>query len=151
MSHRGFTLIEMLIVLSVLGVILVIAIPRMADAYRRRAPRVAADRFTIAHSLARSTAVRYGRLAELHVDAGNVKFWVEVDTSGTGVRDTAGLLHDLGGGTLTMTSPVDTLCFDGRGMATARGSCDGPAATITFSMDGYGDTLTITALGKVLR
>lgn len=141
----------MLIGVVFMGAFLAIAIPRLADAYRRRAPALAADRFALAHSLARSTAVGYGRRAELHVDASNVKFWVEVDTSGTGVRDTVGPLHDLGGGSLTMTSAADILCFDARGMAIGVGSCDGPAAAVIFAMDGYGDTLTITALGKVLR
>ncbi len=95
--------------------------------------------------------MRFGRLAELHVDASTVRFWVEVDTSGAGVLDTVGLLHDLGGGRLVMTSTADTLCFDARGMATGVGSCDGPSATITFALDASEDTVTITALGKVLR
>ena len=46
----------------------------------------------MAHSLARSTAVRYARVAELPIDAANARFWVEVDTSGTGIRDTVGLM-----------------------------------------------------------
>ncbi len=105
----------------------------------------------LAHSLARSTALQYGRVAELHIDAAYARFWVEVDTNSTGVSDTVGPLHDLGGGQLTMTSNRSLLCFDARGMATARDACDPGDATITFSLQGRGDTVTITALGKVLR
>ncbi len=102
------------------------------------------------HSLARSTAVRYGRVSELHIDATNVRFWVEVDTSGTGIRDTVGLMNDLAR-QVTMSSNRSLICFDPRGLTTTRDACEGGDAMVQFSRSGRVDTLEITALGRVLR
>lgn len=150
LKNKGFTLIEMLIVLSFMGVIVAVGMPSMVNAYRQRATRGAVDRLAMAHSLARATAVRYGRVAELHIDAGYARFWIEVDTSGTGIRDTVGSINDLAG-QVTMTSNRTLLCFDLRGLTTTRGACEAGDALVTFSSRGRTDTLQTTVLGKVLR
>ena len=150
LKNKGFTLIEMLIVLTVLGVMVAVAMPSMVTAFRQRATRGAVDRLAMAHGLARATAVRFGRVAELHIDAANGRFWVEVDTSGTGIRDTVGLMNDLAG-QVTMSSNRSLLCFDSRGLVTTRGQCDPGNVTVQFSMQGRTDTFQTTVLGKVLR
>ena len=150
LKNKGFTLIEMLIVLTVMGVILAVAMPSMATAFRQRATLGAVDRLAMAHGLARATAIRSGRVAELHIDAANTRFWVEVDTSGTGIRDTVGLMTDLAG-QVTMTSTRSLLCFDSRGLTTTRGACEAGDALVSFSLEGRTDTLRTTVLGKVLR
>ena len=150
LKNKGFTLIEMLIVLTVMGVILAVAMPSMVAAYRLRATRGAIDRLAMAHGLARATAVRFGRVAELHIDAANGRFWIEVDTSGTGIRDTVGSMNDMAG-QVTMTSNRTLLCFDLRGLTTTRGACEAGDALVTFFSRGRTDTLQTTVLGKVLR
>ncbi len=147
----GFTLIEIAIVVVMTGILLMVALPPMARAYRSRLTQSGADRFVLTHSLARSVALQYGRIAELHIDAAAARFWVEVDSSGTGVRDTVGFMHDLGSDGLTVTSTRSIVCFDARGLATTRGPCQPADVTITFAVSGHVDTLTTTALGKVLR
>ncbi len=146
----GFTLIEMLIVLTIFGVMVAILMPSMATAFRQHITRGAVDRLAMAHALSRVTAVRFGRVAELHIDAANRRFWIEVDTSGTGIRDTVGVLTQLDDA-LTVTSTRSLLCFDSRGLATARGACEAGDAIVTFSTNGRADTLKTTVLGKVLR
>ena len=150
MKNKGFTLIEMLIVLAVMGVMAAVALPSLTRRYGQRATRGAVDRLAMAHSLAQATAIRFGRVAELHIDAANSRFWVEVDTSGTGIRDTVGLMNDLGG-QVTMSSNRSLLCFDSRGFATTRGVCESGDVLVQFSMQGRTDTLRTTVLGKVLR
>ena len=147
---KGFTLIEMLIVITVMGVIVAVAMPSMVTAFRQRSTRGAVDRLAVAHGLARATAVRYGRVAELHIDATNKRFWVEVDTSGTGIRDTIGTVSQLDG-QLSMSSTRTVLCFDLRGLTTTRGTCEAGDALVQFSLQGRTDTLQTTVLGKVLR
>ncbi len=146
----GFTLIEMLIVMTVMGVILAVSLPSFVTGFRQRATRGAVDRFAMSHGLARATAVRFGRVAELHIDAANGRFWVEVDTSGTGVRDTIGVVNDFGG-QVAMLSNRTLLCFDLRGLTTTRGACEAGDALVQFSLQGRTDTLQTTVLGKVLR
>ena len=144
----GFTLIEMLIVLTLMGVIAAVALPSMVRGYRQRATQTAVNRLAMAHSLAQATAMRFGRVAELHIDAAASRFWVEVDTSGTGIRDTVGLMNDLGG-QVTMSSNRSLLCFDSRGFATTRGVCESGDVLVQFSMQGRTDTLQTTARKRV--
>lgn len=151
MRRHGFTLIELAIVIAVVGVLVAVSGPALAGWYRQRTTAAAKDRLVLSHSLARATALQYGRVTELHIDAAAARFWVEVDTSATGVRDTVGPVHDLGGGELTMTSNRARLCFDARGVATARGLCEPADATILFATPGRVDSVTIMALGKVVR
>ena len=146
----GFTLIEMLIVITVMGVLATILMPSMVTSFRQRATRGAVDRLAMTHSLARATAVRFGRVAELHIDAANGRFWVEVDTSGTGIRDTVGLMNDVAG-QVTMSSDRSLLCFDSRGLTTTRNACESGDALVQFSMQGRTGTFQTTVLGKVLR
>ena len=148
--RKGFTLIEMLIVLTVMGVIVAVAMPSMVTAFRQRATRGSVDRLAAAHSLTRATAIRFGLLAELHIDAANRRFWVEVDTSGTGIRDTVGLMSDLAG-QVTMSSTRSLLCFDARGLTTTLNACESGDALVQFSLQGRTDTFQTTVLGKVLR
>ncbi len=150
MRTRGFTLIEMLIVIIIMGIMVAVLMPNMVTTFRQRATRGSVDRLTMAHGLTRATAVRFGRVAELHIDAATRRFWIEVDTSGTGVRDTVGTLKQLDAA-LAMTSTRTVLCFDSRGLATARGVCEPGDAIVTFSTNGRTDTFQTTALGKVLR
>ena len=147
---KGFSLLEMSMVLALTGVLAGIILPSLANSLPQRATQAAVDRLTMAHALTRATAVRFGRVAELHIDAANVRFWVEVDTSGTEIRDTVGLMNDLAE-QVTMSSNRSLLCFDSRGFATTRGVCESGDVLVQFSMQGRTDTLRTTVLGKVLR
>lgn len=152
MGEGGFSFLELLVVMIILGVLAAIGVPQLARSFPQRAVRGAGDRFVSAHALTQASAIRYGRVAELHVDAANARFWIEVDTSQAGgVRDTVGLMRDVGEGGLTVTSTRSLLCFDPRGLATAIGACEPGDATLTFSLRGQTHTVTTTALGKVLR
>lgn len=152
MRTRGFTITELLIVLLLSGIAVAIAAPSLGSAFRRTGLRASMDEFISTHSLARSAAVRHGRTAELHIDAGNGRFWVEVDTGTTSsVRDTVGIIKDVTRNDVTISSAKSLLCFDARGLPTTRGSCEAADAVIVFSTPTRVDSLTITALGRVLR
>ncbi len=146
----GFTLIEMLTVITLMGVLTAIVMPSMVTAFRQRATRGAVDRLAMTHSLARATAIRFGRVAELRIDAGAGRFWVTVDTSGTGILDTVGFINDVAG-QVTMSSDRSLLCFDSRGLTTTRNACESGDALVQFSLGGRTDTFQTTPLGKVLR
>ena len=147
---KGFSLIEMSIVLALIGVLVGIIMPSLAASLPQRATQAAVDRLTMAHALARATAVRFGRVAELHIDAANVRFWVEVDTSGTEIRDTVGLMNDLAE-QVTMSSNRSLLCFDSRGLTTTRDTCESGDALVQFSKSGRTEAFQTTVLGEVLR
>ena len=150
--NAGFTVVELLIVLVMFGAMLAIAVPRLLETFKGAKTRSAVNQFVSTHSLARATAIRFGRVAELHIDAANARFWIEVDTSQAGgVTDTVSTIHDVGDGQFVMTSDRTLVCFEGRGLATTAGGCEAGDVTVTFSLAGRTDTVTVSSLGKVLR
>ena len=152
MERNGYTLAELMIVLVLAGLAMAIATPPLASTYQRTATRAARDKFVSTHSLTRSVALRYGRVAELHIDESNARFWVEVDTSSIGgMKARVGVTKDLNAAKVTIYSDRSILCFDVRGLPTTRGACEAADATIVFSVEGKADTVKITPLGKVLR
>lgn len=150
-SRAGFSLSEQLVVVTIIGLLTVIAAPSFSDALHKRATSAASDQFVMAHGLARSTALRYGRVSQLHIDAPAAKFWVDVDTSGKGERALVTYAHTVNHGGLTMTSNRALLCFDPRGLSSTTGSCESGDAQLIFSSADKVDTVRITALGKILR
>jgi prepilin-type N-terminal cleavage/methylation domain-containing protein len=151
--RRGFTLIEAVMVMGVISIVAAIGAPRISDALQRRTTASAADQFVLTHALARSTALRFGRIAQLHVDPVGQTFWVDVDTSANGVGQRAIIANiryatDLG---LKMSSTRALLCFDARGIASTSGTCEPGDAQVVFSDGVIADTVATTALGKVLR
>jgi prepilin-type N-terminal cleavage/methylation domain-containing protein len=154
-SRRGFTLLEGIIVMSILAVLSAIGAPTLSDALRERTTSSAADQFAATHSLARATAVRYGRTAQLHITPNTKSWYIEVDTSATGINQRAKIGHvrqlDAVTG-LTMTSTRSLVCFDARGIAsTTVAGCQAGDAQVIFAMSGAADTINTTVLGKVLR
>lgn len=150
-GRAGFSLIELIVTVTIVGLLAVIAAPSFSDALHKRTTSTASDQFVIVHGLARSTALRYGRVSQLHVDAETAKFWIDVDTSGKGERGLVTYTHSVYGGGLTMKSDRSLLCFDPRGLSSTIGSCEPGDAMLIFTSSDKVDTVRITALGKVLR
>src|ERR1041385_2051935 len=75
--ERGISLTEALIGLVVVGVLLAVALPKLIPVFRQGTVGTTADRVVLAHSLARATAVRYGRVARLNLDPSLGRFWVD--------------------------------------------------------------------------
>ncbi len=153
MNTRGFTLIDTLIAVILMGLIVAIALPPTFGLRSRFAVRHATDGFAAKHALARAVAIRHGGIAELHIDAGAGRYWVEVDTSlaGSGATDTIGTVRDVSTAQVTMTSTLNLMCFDARGLATAAAGCATGDGTLVFSRLDAVDTVSVTALGKVRR
>jgi Tfp pilus assembly protein FimT len=143
----------LIIVLFVLALIAAIAAPRLSAALRNRTTQTNADQFVAAHNLARSTAVRYGRVAQLHIDPSTPRYWVDVDTSakGIGQRATVWYTRDISSTGLSMSSNRTLICFDARGLASTVAPCQSGDLQVIFSESGHADTVRTTALGKVLR
>ena len=151
--RRGFTMIETIMVVAIVAVVAATGGPKLSEALQRRTSTSAGDQFVLTHSLSRSTAIRYGRVAQLHIDPAGRRFWVDVDTSagGIGQRATIGYVRDMSGSGLAMTSTRTLLCFDAQGLASTSGSCQPGNSEVIFSGGATADTIATTALGKVLR
>lgn len=152
-GRRGFTLLELIITMFLLAVIAAMGAPKLSAELRRRTTQTAVDQFATAHSLARTTAVRYGRVSQLHIDPSTNRFWVDVDTSANGIgqRATVWYVRDLTQPGLVMTSSRTLLCFDARGLPWTTAPCQAGDAQVIFTALDRADTLTTAALGKILR
>ena len=153
-TRRGFSLLETLIAVVVLGVLVSIAFVPGARYFRQVSVNGATSRFVGAHALARSTALRFPGGAELRIDASADRYWVVVDSSAAAGLDTISTVRDTAG-QIDLTSDAAVLCFDVRGLpwtgeSLDGGTCDGPSATVVMSVAGVADTVSISSLGRVL-
>jgi Tfp pilus assembly protein FimT len=158
--RSGFTQLETLTVLIVFSIVAAFAGPKFYANYAATTTRTTADRLARAADLARSSAVRFGRDAELRIDTTTKTFWVQVDTSAnlSGTKDTIGIVNDLRSTKVGMSLKLNgtaastaIVCFDVRGLRSSRSPCQGGAAAVVFRLDTHVDTVQITTLGKVIR
>ncbi len=152
-AKHGFTLVETIVVMFIAAVVAAMGAPTLSSALRQRSVTTAADQFVLVHSLARSTALRYGRVAQLHIDASTTHIWVDVDTSANGIgqRATVSYIRDLSSNGVTILSNRSLLCFDSRGVATTGGGCEAGNIAITFKDADKSASLSATTTGKILR
>jgi prepilin-type N-terminal cleavage/methylation domain-containing protein len=150
-SEGGFTVTELIVTMALIAIVAVIVNPSIAPFAQRASASAAADEFMAVHELARSTAIKYGRSTELHLDASRGRFWVQIDTVQAGATDTVAMVSDLTKRGVRMTTDRTVLCFDARGVATGRGTCGSGLATVVFRAQSHQDTVWITAAGNAIR
>ena len=153
-GQMGTTLTEIMIVVVLLGTLLAISVPATSTYRSTMAVQYAADEFVSSVSLARAFALRFGTIAELHVDDAAETFWVEVDTTlaRSGVKDTIGSPVDLTDLQVDVKSTDSLFCFDSRGLAGSGVGCANSAAKLVFTHEaGKKDSVAVTHLGKVFR
>jgi Tfp pilus assembly protein FimT len=156
----GFTTLELMTVVVMFGFMTAIAGPKLVNAYAATTTRTAADRLARVAELARISAIRYGRDAQLRVDTTTKRVWVQVDTTVnlTGVMDTIGPVQTISssrtGMRLTLGGSAASsaiVCFDIRGIRSNRTPCESGTAIVVFSVDNHVDTVRVTSMGKVIR
>ena len=150
-DSRGFSVIELAMVLTLVALLAMIVNPAISPFAQRSSARSAVDEFLTFHSLARSMAVKYGRVTELNLDPTLGRYWIEVDATGAGTADTVRMVADLTERGVQMSSDRTRLCFDVRGIQTARGGCGSGLTTVVFTATNYRDTVWITAAGNAIR
>ncbi len=143
---RGFTLIEILVVVTMVGALLVVAIPFFRNATSKQSVRSAMSALASMHARAKSVAIQRGRSASLVLDAG-AGTAVITSTTVAGVTDTVGNVEDMvarfGVSFSTTQSP---LTFSPRGIGT-----NNAGTTIIISKSGFSDTIAVSAAGRLMR
>jgi prepilin-type N-terminal cleavage/methylation domain-containing protein len=152
---RGYSLVELVVVLVLIGSLGLAAYPALVRARARAEVAAAREAFASTHSMARQLAARFGRVSRLRLEPAANRFWLVVDTAslpGVTALDTVGGIVAIGErfAGVWVDGEARTFCFDARGLATARGDCSLPNATLVFRRGDLADTLTVSRLGRLL-
>lgn len=141
-DRRGFSLTELLIVVSMMSLVLAIAMPRVKAATNVASVNAASAELGTRLALARQTAIRRGAPAVLHVNG--QKAWVTVEQNGTAVllRDTLNLSDKY---KVVASATVDSVRYDARGFAQL-----GAAQKFHAARGGKTSTVCVTAGGVLL-
>ena len=154
MSHKrvssadsGFTVIEMLIVVVLVGILTSVSLPFFRTSSSKSSVRGAMDAISTMHAVAKAAAIGRGRIARLVLNAGaGTAVVVANKATGAGV-DTIGSVENLGTRfTVTFTTTRDTLTFTPRGI-----SSDLTGTTIIVIRSTFRDTITVSAAGRLTR
>jgi prepilin-type N-terminal cleavage/methylation domain-containing protein len=141
MARRGFSLIELLIVIVIMGTIATFAIPMVRRGMEQRRVSGARIAITTMNAKARAVAVQRSRVVRLIFDSNEILL---VSTHPvTGAMDTIDErnLYTVYG--VTVASSRDTLLYDPRGI----GLQNSATSVVVTRPGGFADTVSITALG----
>jgi len=164
----GYTLLELVIVFSLMTTMAMIIAPPTADAFNRIALRSAANEVETAHEYARTLAIQYGRTTKLEIysgasgrdaerTSGILAIRADTTTVGEGKKDWAAWWNRLPTVRRSrlnrgrLISDRSAVCFDARGLATIEADCQDPAATIVVRVGSRADTLRFSPFGQLLR
>ena len=147
---NGFTLIELMIVVTILGTLALIGFPRMRDGMTRSNVRGARTTLINLLSKARTAATQTNRVTLLKIQGNNAFVLARprlVAVAGSDA-DTLGAVQPLGAiYGVTVTAAIDSVRFDPRGLGTGFGT----GTTFLVSLNGKTETITVDGLGRVRK
>jgi len=146
-ATRGFTAIEMVIVVVLIGILTTVAIPFIRDGTIKSNVRGAASAIASLHAVARNAAVQRGRVSVLVLKGSTATVLVALKRTGSTVMDTVGAVENLGSRFgVALSTTQDSIIFTPRGIGTSASN-----TTVIVSRNNISDTLTIAAAGRLLR
>jgi prepilin-type N-terminal cleavage/methylation domain-containing protein len=146
MGRKGFSTIEMIIVVILIGVIASIGFPRLRDGLEKQNVRSSKALIATLAATARSTAIQRGCSATLNISGDSV--WV----TACGVNPPAASVQvgtkKLVGSefNVSLSSSAATVVYDPRGMSTVF-----QATTVRVIGPHYRDSVVINEVGKVTK
>jgi prepilin-type N-terminal cleavage/methylation domain-containing protein len=147
-SRGGFTLVEMLIVVGVVGMLGLIGFPKVQSALRKAQLRSARNAVINLYQQARTRAINENRQMTLNMDGTSV--WVTGSPRRTGAAacncDTIGTVQDIAGH-YGVALAGGNYTVDARGLGTTPGT----DLKIVFTKSGVRDSFTITGYGRISK
>ena len=144
MKRAGFTLVETVIVIVLIGILTAFAAPRIGSAIDRRNISGARVSITTLNAKARATAVQRGRPTAL-VRNGDT-FFILARQPLTGAVDTVDRRNMYDAFKVTIGASQDTLRYDPRGLGLQNAT-----SSFVIRRSGYADTVRISAIGGLIR
>jgi prepilin-type N-terminal cleavage/methylation domain-containing protein len=148
MNKRGFSAIELLVVLVIIGIIAIFGIPRVRTAVIKSNVRSAKAAMGTLVVKARAAAVARGCNATMTLTSGTTgTVSISVCTvTGTGMQILGGVDSLAARFNVSMTPSTSTLQFDPRGLATNYATL-----VVGFSSNSISDSVIVNQLGQVVR
>lgn len=145
MSKRGVTIVELLIVMTLIGVIAGLAFPRVGDAITKQNVRSARALFIGTLAKARATAIQRGATTQMIVTNGRIT--IRSNNPVTNAAQQVGPVEDLGSRFgVTLQPTTVTLTFDARGIG-----METTQTTISITKGSYGNQIVISPVGRVIQ
>lgn len=147
--RKGFTLIETLLVVTILGMVVLIGFPRMSAAMTSTSVRGARTTLINLLARARTAATQGNRIALVKIEGDNAFVLMRPRSlPGAGDADTLGAVARLGDSYgVTVTATIDSVRFDPRGFAAGFGM----GTAFVISRNGTADTIWVDGLGRVIK
>jgi prepilin-type N-terminal cleavage/methylation domain-containing protein len=154
----GFTLIELVIVITIAGIIMVYAVPRFQGMRATRTARNSRDVFVWLAQRARARAIQTGQTWLYEIDPANERVWI-VRRGGSAAADTlttVNFVSEYESTTMsTAANTVITVCYNPRGYASTCTGGSGSSPTnnvdVTFTNGSYTSSARLKPLGQVER
>jgi prepilin-type N-terminal cleavage/methylation domain-containing protein len=146
----GFTLIEALIVVVLLGLMVLIGLPKISSAMVRTDVRGARTTVVNMVAKARAASVQSNRITWVKINGTFVYVGAtpRLLPAGLSTTDTIGAVQDLAELYGVAVAGEDSIQFDPRGFGTGFIAA---GETITVSRDGHSSIITIDGLGRVRK
>ena len=146
----GFTLIEALIVVVLLGLMVLIGLPKISSAMVRTDLRGARTTVVNMVAKARAASVQSNRITWVKINGTFVHVGARPRLVDDGVStvDTVGAVQDLAELYHVTVAGEDSIQFDPRGFGSGFVAA---GETITVSRDGHSSIITIDGLGRVRK
>jgi type II secretion system protein H len=143
--RAGFSLIEMLIVVVVIGLMTLIALPRLSDAFAQNNLNSARVKIISLFSTARATAAGTSRFTVLRLSGNQIYVVAWPKLNGAVGIDTVTPVENINTEYgVTAIPSADSILLDQSGLGRN-------AATIILSKSGRADTITISQYGRILK
>lgn len=149
--RRGFTMIEILMVVAVLAIMYMIAIPKIGEIRSRSSLRAARQELASAFAAARAAALQKGKTSTLTLASNAATVTVLSGLAGTSVQvyGPVRLDKDLNSTLTALSSAPTTIQFDARGLITPV-PVGVTAYKYRLSTSTYSDTLCISPAGIIM-
>ena len=149
----GFTMVELLLVIAMVGAVVAIAMPKMRTFRDASAVRSARLQLVTAVEAARAAAIQRGRQARVRVRGDSVLVTVDTGSPGAASTGTFTVLSTIPlmkehAVTVSLASPTDTIIgFDSRGLASPRLD---PTRVYVLTRGAMRDSVCVSRLGMLL-
>jgi type IV fimbrial biogenesis protein FimT len=147
--HHGFSLVEMLIAVVLIGIISLIAFPKVSNALAKNNLRSARVTMANMFSTARATAVGTNKRTWLNFTGNNVYVTTSprVNPVAGSTLDTVGTVQrlDVVYG-VTLTPGAASVAYDPRGFATTGGTLN-----FVVAKSGKRDSVRVDGLGRIIK